>query len=105
MSQPQSKPVEPESAALCDAKRFASVLPDRDFVQMAETPPNKFKLSVAGALHPGREKGPKLEQVNESFARADALWTRLGQTLAAAGVRLPLTAPKGAGFNRARWGE
>jgi hypothetical protein len=86
---------------LCDAKRFTSVLPDRDFVQMADTPPNKFKLSVAGTLHPAARKGPKLEQVNKSFARHDA------STLpgAAAGGRLPLTAVKGAGFNRARRGN
>jgi hypothetical protein len=45
-------------AALCNAKRLASVLPDRDFVQMAETPPNKFKSSVAAALHPSRQKVP-----------------------------------------------
>jgi hypothetical protein len=30
---------------------FASVLRDRDFVQMGEAPQNKFKLSVAAALH------------------------------------------------------
>jgi hypothetical protein len=85
----------------CDAKRFASVLPDGDFVQTATTTPNKFKLSVAGTLHPAAKKGPKLEQVNKSLGAPDAL----GRPLATAERRLPLTAVKGAGFNRARRGE
>jgi hypothetical protein len=58
---------------LCDARRFASVLPDRDFVQMAETTPIKFKSSVAGTLHPAAGKGPKLEQVNKSFGNLTRL--------------------------------
>jgi hypothetical protein len=37
---------------------------------MAATTPNKFKLSVAGTLHPAARKGPKLEQVNKSFVAA-----------------------------------
>jgi hypothetical protein len=48
-------------------KAYRSVLPDRDFVQMAKTTPIKFKSSVADTLHPAAGKGPKLEQVNESF--------------------------------------
>ncbi|QWG18997.1 hypothetical protein KMZ68_03700 [Bradyrhizobium sediminis] len=60
---------------------------------MAGTAPNKFKLSVAGALHPAAENGPKLEQVNKSLLAATA-----------SHVRLPLTAVKGAGFYRARLG-
>jgi hypothetical protein len=79
---------------LGDARRFASVLPDRDFVQMAGTAPNKFKSSVAGALHPAAGKGPKLEHVNKSL-RTPAAWRG----------RLPLTAVKGAGFYRAKRGE
>jgi hypothetical protein len=73
MSQPQSKPVEPESAALCDARRIASVLPDHGFVQMAETPPNKFKLSVAGTLHLGSKKVPNWNKLTNPFACRDAL--------------------------------
>ena len=41
----------------------ASVLPDRIFVQMPEGIQIKFKLSVAGGMHPVGE-GPKSEQVN-----------------------------------------
>jgi hypothetical protein len=41
----------PNLIALGDARRFASVLPDDDFVQMAATASNKFKSSVADALH------------------------------------------------------
>jgi hypothetical protein len=41
---------------------MASVLRDCDFVQMAGVAQNKFKSSVAGALHL-RPKGPKPEQV------------------------------------------
>jgi hypothetical protein len=43
------------------------VLPDRHFVQMARAAQDKFKSSVAGALHLWAQ-GPKLEQVNESAA-------------------------------------
>jgi hypothetical protein len=38
----------------------ASVLPDRIFVQMPGGPQIKFKLSVAGGMHPVGE-GPKSE--------------------------------------------
>jgi hypothetical protein len=34
----------------------ASVLRDRDFVQMCVTPQNKFKLSVAAGLHISAER-------------------------------------------------
>jgi hypothetical protein len=44
---------------LSDARRFASVLPDRDFVQMPGVAQNKFKLSVARGLHLTGEKVPK----------------------------------------------
>jgi hypothetical protein len=40
---------------------IASVLPDCVFVQMRMLARNRFKLSVAGALHLSVE-GPKLEQ-------------------------------------------
>jgi hypothetical protein len=50
-----------------------SVLRDRIFVQTGETAQIKFKSSVAGALHPGPLKGPKLEQVNVSLLRKAAL--------------------------------
>jgi hypothetical protein len=53
MSQPQFKPVEPESD---DQRCKASVLPDRMFVQMPEMAQIKFKLSVAGPLHSGGER-------------------------------------------------
>jgi hypothetical protein len=56
---------------LSDARRIASVLPDRIFVQMPEASQIKFKLSVAAALHSGFQKGPNLEQVNFFAA---ALW-------------------------------
>jgi hypothetical protein len=37
---------------------FASVLPDRDFVQTAQAAQNKFKSSVADALHNRGKKVP-----------------------------------------------
>jgi hypothetical protein len=55
---------------LSDTRRFASVLPDRDFVQMPGVAQNKFKLSVARALHlpAGR---PKLEHVAGFLRQSD----------------------------------
>jgi hypothetical protein len=50
---------------LSDARLAASVLPDRDFVQMRGAGQNKFNWSVAGALHRGAPQGPKVEQVND----------------------------------------
>jgi hypothetical protein len=41
------------------------VLPDRDFVQMPGVPQNKFKLSVACALHLPVQR-PKLEHLGLS---------------------------------------
>jgi hypothetical protein len=79
---------------LSDARLVASVLPDRDFVQMPGAGQNKFKWSVAGALHPGHPIGPKLEQVNDSTVAPGPL-----------NRQLPLTADNAAGFNPGKgWG-
>jgi hypothetical protein len=44
-------------------QRGGSVLRDRDFVQMAKLAQNRFKGSVAGALH----RTPKVPRGNSSF--------------------------------------
>ena len=74
---------------------FASVVARPDFVQAATAAQNKFKLSVAGALHPAARKGPKLEQVNDSHGGAAATGKR----------HLPLTALNDAVLNRNGLGE
>jgi len=73
---------------LSDARLAASVLPDRDFVQMRGVGQNKFKWSVAGALHPGRRKVPKWNKLTIPLRRP-------GRSTG----HLPLTADNAAGFN------
>jgi hypothetical protein len=48
------------------------VLPDREFVQMAGTTSNKFKLSVAGALHPAAKMVPNWNTLTNLSGRFDA---------------------------------
>jgi hypothetical protein len=79
---------------LSDARRIASVLPDRDFVQMAGVVQNKFKSSVASGLHLLRPKVPNWNN------RAPP-----GRCCACVGDPLPLTADDAAGFNPAGTGD
>jgi hypothetical protein len=72
---------------LSDARLVASVLPDRDFVQMPEVTQNKFKLSVACRLHPAAERS----QTGTTCRLCGAGTPGSGH--------LPLTADNGAGFN------
>jgi hypothetical protein len=48
------------------------VLPDLDFVQMAGATPNKFKSSVADALHPTAKKVPNWNKLTNLSDRFDA---------------------------------
>jgi len=67
MSSPSPNLSNPNLSALSDARRFASVLPDRDFVQMAGVAQNKFKSSVAVALHLGSQKVPNWNKLTSPY--------------------------------------
>ncbi|MGE0290662.1 MAG: hypothetical protein AB7I42_22360 [Bradyrhizobium sp.] len=62
----QAKPLKSDLNVLCDADS-RSVLPNRIFVQRYEPARNKFKCSVATALHRWPQRGPKLEQSTICF--------------------------------------
>ena len=64
------------------------MLPDRDFVQMAETAPIKFKSSVARGLHLLAQQVPNWNM--GAWSRGTASFLRRN---------LPLTMVNGAGFN------
>jgi hypothetical protein len=78
--------VNPNLTVFGDARRFASLLPDRDFVQMPGVLQNKFKSSVACGLHLPADS-PKLEHL-ATFRRWQPLPTG----------PLPLTSVNTAGF-------
>ena len=69
---------------------LGSVLPDRNFVQTGAITSIKFNVSVAGALHLGRFRGPKVEQLVADFPKLASHGSNLSRELGKASARVTL---------------